>query len=512
MTGSPIRDIVIVGGGTSGWMAAAVLSKVLKNNYANITLVESESIGTIGVGEATIPQILTLINMLGIDENEFIRRSNATFKLGIEFKNWSRIGASYIHPFGNYGIPLEGVEFHHFWLRDCERRQAAGLPLIDLETYNLQALAARNGKFMRPNNQPNSPLSSIAYAFHFDTNLVAPLLREIAEAQGVKRIEGRVTNAARNSETGYVEKLTFENGEMIDGQLFIDCSGFRGLLIEGALETGYTEWRKWLPVDRAVAVPTTRDGEPDSYTRATAHSAGWQWRIPLQHRMGNGHVYCSDFMDEEAATKILFDTVEGAQLASPKHLRFTTGHRKKFWNKNVVAIGLSAGFMEPLESTSIHLAQSGLARLLQLFPRNHISQVDVDYYNESTIREYEQVRDFLILHYHATTRDDSEFWNYVRTMPIPDNLQQKYDFYEQTGRVFRNGDELFNETSWLAVLEGQEIKANSYHAVADVLTDEELSARMNNIHDVIATSCAHIPNHGEFIRTNCAAAAMETAN
>ncbi len=505
MTEQSIRNIVIVGGGTSGWMAAAVLSKVLRNNYANITLIESESIGTVGVGEATIPQILTLINMLGIDENEFIRRSNATFKLGIEFRNWSRIGASYIHPFGSYGIPLEGVEFHHFWLRDCQRRQAAGEPLIDLEAYNLQALAARQGKFMRPTAQPNSPLAGIAYAFHFDTNLVAPLLREIAEAQGVRRIEGRVVNTAQHPETGYVETLALENGETINGDFFIDCSGFRGLLIEDALETGYVDWRKWLPVDRAVAVPTTRAGDPDSYTRATAHAAGWQWRIPLQHRMGNGHVYCSDFTDQDTATKTLFANLEGDPLTDPKHLRFTTGHRKKFWNKNVVAIGLSAGFMEPLESTSIHLAQSGLARLLQLFPRREIKTVDVDYYNEQTLLEYERVRDFLILHYHATTRDDSEFWNYVRTMPIPDFLQQKYDFYQQTGRIFREGDELFNETSWLAVLQGQEIQARSYHPVADVLSDQELSARMENIHNVVENSCAHMPSHGDYIRQHCAA-------
>lgn len=496
-----LKNIVIVGGGTAGWMAAAALSKILHPEDITIRLIESDSIGTVGVGEATIPHILYFNRLLGLGEDDFVRQTNATFKLGIEFVNWGRMGESYLHPFGPYGMDMEGVHFHHFWHR---HRQSGKVPHID--DYNLQIMAARAGKFQRPvPNMPGSPLNTIAYAFQFDASLYAKFMRGFAEARGVIRTEGKVTQVNQKAETGFVESVGLESGEVIAGDFFIDCSGFRGLLIEGALKSGFTDWSHWLPCDRAVARACARDGDPVPYTRATAHSAGWQWRIPLQSRTGNGHVYCSEFISDEAALDTLNSGLEGEAISEPNFLRFKTGIRKKTWQKNVVALGLAAGFLEPLESTSIHLIQTAIARLMTNFPDKSFNQPDIEYFNHRTLTEYEQVRDFLILHYYATQRDDSQFWNYCRTMEIPKALQQRLDIYRENGRLYRHDNELFNEVSWFAVLEGQNIRPARYHPVAGLISDQELDFRMKDIHRVMQKCLGYMPGHQDFIDKNCKA-------
>jgi tryptophan 7-halogenase len=502
MTDNRVRKVLIVGGGTAGWMTAAVLSKILKNDYAEIELVESEEIGTVGVGEATIPQIGTFNRTLGIDENEFVKATQATFKLGIEFVNWGAIGERYIHPFGGYGLDMEGVSFHAFFLKHYG--QNFGPETI--EPYSLQAMAARQNKFMRPVNAGNSPLSKIAYAFHFDAGLYAQYLRRLSEARGVVRHEGKVVDVALNGESGHIRSVELADGRVLEADLFVDCTGFRGLLIEQALKAGYNDWSHWLPCDRAVAVPCESASTLTPYTRSTAHEAGWQWRIPLQHRMGNGHVYSSAFTTEERATEKLMGNLDGKPLASPRHLRFQTGHRKRFWVGNCVAIGLSAGFIEPLESTSIHLIQSGVAKLLQMFPTRGFNQPDIDRYNRVTTFEYERIRDFIILHYHLTRRDDTPFWNYTRTMTIPDYLADKMALFESHGRVFRENDELFNDTSWFAVMIGQGMRPRDYDPVADVLDVQQTAERLKNIRETVATSASYMPDHAEFIAQNCRAA------
>jgi tryptophan halogenase len=490
-----------VGGGTAGWMTAAALSEILRGMNLAITLIESDQIGTVGVGEATIPQIGTFNRTLGIDENDFVRRTKGSFKLGIEFVNWGRKGERYIHPFGGYGLDMNGVSFHAYFLK----HHAQQYDTQTLEQYSLQARAARAAKFMRPVNAGNSPLSSIAYAFHFDAGLYAEYLRAYSEARGVRREEGRVVSVTRHAENGFIESVTLDDGRRFEADLFIDCSGFRGLLIEEALRAGYNDWRHWLPCDRAVAVPCERVDPLLSYTRATAHEFGWQWRIPLQHRTGNGLVYSSQHASEETATERLLASLDGAPLASPRHLRFTTGHRRKFWDKNVVAIGLAAGFLEPLESTSIHLIQTAIARLLQHFPSGGFEAADIDRYNRVTTYEYERVRDFLILHYHATQRDDSDFWNYTRNMSIPDYLSEKMRLFRANGRVFRENDELFNDTSWFAVFIGQNIRPRDYDPVADAMSPTETATRLSNIRQTIETSLSHMPLHADFIAERCAA-------
>jgi tryptophan halogenase len=501
-----LRNIVIVGGGTAGWIAAAALARVLGGpGYAVITLIESEAIGTIGVGEATIPAAKTFNTMLGIDENDFVRHTRATFKLGIEFIGWSKLGSRYFHPFGDFGHPILGIPFHHFWLRRRGESVGGGAPPANLEQFNLQALAGRMGRFTRPTGQPNSPLGALAYAYHLDAILYAAYLRKYAEARGVRRLEGVVSQVEQDPETGHVVQLQLEDGRRVAGDLFIDCSGFRGVLIEQALKTGYEDWRHWLPCDSAIAAPTPSLGPPTPYTRSTAGDAGWQWRIPLQHRVGNGLVYCSQFLDRNAAHEAFLSRLETPPSAEPRDLRFVTGRRRKFWHKNVVAIGLAAGFMEPLESTSIHLTQSGIARLLQHFPTSTIDPVLVDRYNTVTALEYEKIRDFLILHYKATERSDTPFWDYVRTMPIPDSLTQRWQLYERTGRIFRDSDELFSESSWLAVFEGQGVKARGYDPVADTMAAQDVGRHLKEIAGVVASCAQSMPSHEAFIASHCAA-------
>ena len=496
-----VRNVVIVGGGTAGWMSAAALSRLLPRRDVRIRLVESEVIGTVGVGEATIPHIRYFNRLLGIHEDDFVRRTNATFKLGIEFVDWGALGERYIHPFGPYGVEMEGIHFHHFWHRHRKMRGGAA-PHVD--DYNLQILAARAGKFDRPKPEiQGSPYATIAYAFHFDAGLYAAAMREVAEGFGVTRTEGRVVSVQRDAESGNVASVTLESGEVIGGDLFIDCSGFRGLLIEEALGTGYDDWSAYLPCNGAWAQPSEATGEPIPYTRSTAKKAGWQWRIPLQSRVGNGHVFSDGFQEEDEALESLLADLDGAPIGEPRRLRFTTGIRKKPWNKNVVAIGLAAGFLEPLESTSIHLIQTGIARLMTNFPDKTFNRPDQDYYNRRTRAEYEQVRDFLVLHYKATRRDDTAFWRYCRDMAIPDGLQERLDLYTENARLFREDNELFNEVSWFAVMEGQGVTPARYHPVADVLTEEELDRRLAEIGKVTAKCLELMPTHQQFIDRTC---------
>jgi tryptophan halogenase len=436
-----IKNIVIVGGGTAGWMTAAAFAKVLKNQCCNIRLIESDVIRTVSVGEATIPQISLFNQLLGIDENDFIRNTQSTFKLGIEFIDWQAKGHSYMHPFGSFGTDMDAIQFHHYWLKMYQQGKAP-----DIEQYSLAAIAAKEGRFTRPQKAGNSPLSSISYAFHFDATLYAKYLREFATNLGAQRTEGKVVDVSLRNSDGFIDSVVLESGERIEGDLFIDCSGFRGLLIEGALKTGFDDWSQWLPCDRAVAMPCMAKNSVYPYTKATAQEAGWTWRIPLQHRIGNGFVYPSRFINDDQAVDILRSQMESEPLAEPNFLRWTTGVRKKGWNKNCVAIGLSAGFVEPLESTGLHLIQSAIAKLLGMFPNKNFEQADIDTYNSQLSVEMERIRDFIILHYKATTREDSEFWRFCKNMDIPTNLQKKIDLYQANGRIYRQDTELFNET------------------------------------------------------------------
>ncbi|WP_284053813.1 tryptophan halogenase family protein [Stakelama marina] len=500
MTTGRVRSIVIVGGGTAGWMTAAALARVLGPDYADIHLIESDAIGTVGVGEATIPQINVFNRMLGIDENDFVRRTKGSFKLGIEFVDWGGIGQRYFHPFGDYGIDMEGVSFHSYWMRMAKAGE-----FTDVNDFSLMARAAYDGKFMRPIDAGNSPLSRIAYAFHFDAGLYAAYLRELAETAGARRTEGRIVDIERDGDSGHIAAAKLESGERIEGELFIDCSGFRGLLIGETLGVPYIDWRNFLPCDRAVALPCERLDSLPPYTRSTAHKAGWQWRIPLQHRIGNGHVYCSEYMSDDEAAAILTDNLDGAPLGDPRVIRFTTGHRQRFWEGNCVSIGLSAGFMEPLESTSIWMIQTGIARLLSNFPDKSFAAADRDRYNRLMVEESEFIRDFLVLHYHATTRDDSAFWDYCRNMPIPERLAEKMRVFENSGRTFREHDELFNDTSWFAVMLGQQLPVRAYDPVADLLSFEETHKRLAHIRDAVRNSADYMPAHDAYIAENCAA-------
>jgi tryptophan 7-halogenase len=494
-----IRRIAIIGGGTAGWMTAAAFAKVLGPDYATITLVESEAIGTVGVGEATIPQINIFNRMLGIDENDFVRRTKGSFKLGIEFVDWRRLGHRYFHPFGKFGLDMEGVSFHAFWLRLHQMGLAA-----PIEDYTLMGKASQHGKFMRSIDAGNSPLSSINYAFHFDAGLYALFLRDHAEKRGVIRCEGKIVQVHQRSIDGFVSAVELEDGARIEADLFIDCTGFRGLLIEETLKAGYQDWSNWLPCNRAVAVPCAGGDDIPPFTRSTARTAGWQWRIPLQHRVGNGYVYCSEYLSDDEAAATLLGNLGGEKLADPRFIKFTTGRRKKYWDKNVVAIGLSSGFMEPLESTSIHMIQSGIANLLANFPDMSFAAIDAERYNRIIRTESEEIRDFLVLHYKATERDDSPFWNYCRTMSVPDRLAEKIRIFENSGRTFRENEELFNDTSWFAVMAGQGLTPRSYDPVANLMSLDLTKARLAEVAGAVAASVDYMPTHREYIAANCA--------
>lgn len=499
-----IKKILIVGGGTAGWMTAAALSKILDQRFCSVQLVESDDIGTVGVGEATIPVIQMFNKLLDLDEDEFLRKTQGTFKLGIEFVNWTRIGQKYIHAFGDVGKDMEAVQFYHYWLKMAQLGQAK-----DLGEYSIAGVASAQGKFMRPFDAGNSPLSNIAYAFHFDAGLYARFLRQFSEARGVRRTEGKIVSSDVNSSTGFITSVLLESGEHIEADFFIDCSGSRGLLIEGAMKVGYDDWSHWLPCDRAWAVPCESPGDPIPYTRSTAHSAGWQWRIPLQHRVGNGHVFSSKFMSEDEARSILLNNLDGKPLAEPRLIKFATGKRKKIWEKNCLSIGLSSGFMEPLESTSIHLVQSSIGRLMSFFPNKSFDQADIDEFNRQADFEVEKIRDFLILHYHATERNDSEFWNYCRTMSIPAELTQKIEQFKKNGRIFRNSNEMFSDLSWLEVMYGQGIRPRSYHPLVDRMPIDEIAKRLESVKRVIDKSVDYMPTHAQYIAENCSALKMD---
>jgi tryptophan halogenase len=495
------QHIVIVGGGTAGWMCAAALSRLTDQAGYQVTLVESDEIGTVGVGEATIPSIMTFNNLLGIDEDDFMRHTQATFKLGIEFVGWGGADGQYIHPFGKTGLDFQGVGFHQYWLKATQQGHAAGR----FEDYSLSAVAARRHKFTRPSADPQAVLSSLRYAFHFDASLYARYLRGYAETRGVKRVEGKVVNVRQHPMTGALTSLHLENGQLVNGTFFVDCSGFRALLIGGTLGVGYEDWQAWLPCDRALAVPCESAGEPLPYTRSTADAAGWRWRIPLQSRVGNGYVYCSDYIDDETARDRLLLSLDGKALADPRPIRFRAGRRQTFWQQNCVAIGLAGGFLEPLESTSIHLIQTGISKLLALLPKGDMLPAEIREYNRQAVLEYDQIRDFIILHYKATQRTDTPFWRYCRDMAIPDSLAHKIELFQGRGRVFRREEDLFTVDSWLAVLLGQNIMPHGHDPAVDAMPLAEVERFVAHVRDMIAQTAEAMPGHQTFINGHCKA-------
>ncbi|HEV7605902.1 MAG TPA: tryptophan halogenase family protein [Steroidobacteraceae bacterium] len=495
-----VRKIVVVGGGSAGWMAAASLAKALNGGDYTIELVESEEIGIVGVGEATIPSILDFNRSLAIDETEFIRATQASFKLAIEFVDWTRPGHSYMHPFGFYGVQMSGIYFHHFWLR---HRAQGGTLSQDAFCSNI--IAARAGKFGRPLPNDRTPVPPLGYAYHFDASLYAAFLRKFSEALGVKRHEGRVDHVQLRATDGFIESIKLADGRVIAGDLFIDCSGFRGLLIEQALHAGYEDWSEYLPCDRAMAVPCERVSATTPYTRSTAREAGWQWRIPLQHRTGNGYVYCSSFLSDDEAASLLLSRLDGAALNTPRPLRFLTGRRKEVWKKNCVALGLSSGFLEPLESTSLHLVLASIARLLFMFPGDGFDAATIEKFNALARAETEEIRDFLVLHYTATERNDTPFWRHCQAIRRPDTLKLRLEMFERSANIVIGAGELFREPSWFAVMMGQGINPKAHHPIADIIDDAELARRFQVMSSDVAKRVQSYPSHDEFIRANCAA-------
>lgn len=491
-----LRNIVIVGGGSAGWMAAAALSRAL-SSQCRITLIESDEIGIVGVGEATIPPIKLFNQLVGIDETDFMRRTQGTFKLGIEFVDWARKGQRYFHPFGPHGPAFDMAPLHQYWLRS---REQPGMPGLD--EFSMAWAAASRGRFGKPVNDPRNVQSTFEFAYHFDASLYAKYLREVSESRGVVRAEGKIVQVDLRPGDGFVEQVRLADGRTFGADLFIDCSGFRGLLIEEALGTGYEDWTHWLPCDRALAVPCTSAGELTPYTRSTAREAGWQWRIPLQHRIGNGYVYCSQFLTQEQATQTLMSNLDGDPLAQPRLLKFTTGRRRLFWNRNVVALGLASGFMEPLESTSLHLIQSGISRLLALFPDRDFDPLTVAEFNRIGIQEFERIRDFLILHYKLTQRSDAPLWRHCAAMAIPDSLQHKIDHFRSRGRLVSDGPELFGPASWLAVHVGQLNLPERHDALVD-LRPVDGDGVLSRIHAAMVQAAQAMPRHEEFIRKHC---------
>jgi len=498
-----LKSIVIVGGGTAGWMAAAALARTL-DSAVGIRLIESEDIGTVGVGEATVPHLRAFNDTLRIDEVDFVRAVRGTFKLGIQFVDWGSLGSRYIHGFGTIGHEYRGLPFHQYWLKLHSQGKAQ-----ELGEYSLNTAAAPRGRFMTGASDvpPTSPLSRIAYAYHFDAGLYAQYLRRYAEARRVARIEGEIVDVKLRGTDGFIESVTLKSGQAIAGDLFIDCSGFRGLLIEQALRSGYDDWTRWLPCDRAVAVPSEKTAAATPYTRSTARAAGWQWRIPLQHRTGNGHVYSSAHLADDQAAATLLGHLDGRPLAEPRVLRFSTGRRRQVWSRNCVALGLASGFLEPLESTSIYLIQSGIARLIQMLPDRHMNPVLQARYNAEAQFEMERIRDFLILHYHVTQRRDSEFWKYCAHMPVPEPLADTIRLFQDSGRFFRNADEMFALTSWVQVMIGQHLLPAAWHPLVDAVPDNELAQLGESVRSVVSSCVAAMPEHEQFLSRCCQAPA-----
>lgn len=481
-----IKKVVIAGGGTAGWMAAAAIAKTL-GKRVQVTLVESDEIGTVGVGEATIPTLQYFHQLLNINEAEFIKATHATFKLGINFENWRDVGKDYLHAFGVTGNDCWACGFQHFWLKGKQLGLASAFG-----DYCLEQVAGINNKFAQlPNNGLN-------YAYHMDATLYGQYLRKLAEQNGAQRQEGMIANVNLNHDTGFIKSLTLTSGVEVEGDLFIDCTGQRALLIEGALHTGYEDWSHWLPSDSAIAVQTESVEEPRAYTRSIAHPFGWQWRIPLQHRVGNGIVYCSKFVSDEKAKDTLLSNVEGEVLTEPRVIKFRTGTRRKHWNKNCIAVGLSSGFLEPLESTSIHLIQQSIVRLLRMFPQDGITERDIEEYNAQNRFEWETCRDFIILHYKVTERTDSEFWQYTKNMEIPEGLAHRIQLFKETGRVFRKNNELFDD-SWMQVMIGQGLEPESYHPIVDNMSEQELKRFLDHIKMNIQKTVEQLPSHQNYL-------------
>ena len=487
-----MKRVIIVGGGTAGWMTATALARVF-HRVIEVTLIESDAVGTIGVGEATIPTLVRYFDELGINEDQIMSESNATFKLGIAFENWRNIDHRYFHSFGTTGKDHWTAGFQHFWRRGTLMEIAK-----DYGLYCLELTAAERNRFA---HLPNRGLN---YAFHIDASALASYLRKLAESHAVKRQEGKIVEVLK-AENGDISAVRLESGTQIAGDFFIDCTGFRALLIGQTLRVGYEDWSHWLPCDEAVAVQTESTEPPRPYTRSIAHEYGWRWKIPLQHRTGNGIIYCSKFMDKERARDKLLTDVDGEITTKPSFLKFQTGIRKKHWERNCVAIGLSSGFLEPLESTSIHLIQRSIFRLLQMLTLGNISQTDIDEFNRQTSIDWVPIRDFIILHYKLTDRDDSEFWNYVRTMEIPESLKRRMDLFRETGRVFREGDELFGENSWIQVMLGQGIMPADHHPIADVMSEKEVRVFLEHIENNVKRTVDRLPSHEAYIANYCRA-------
>jgi tryptophan halogenase len=490
----PMR-VVIVGGGSAGWMAAAMLSRLM-GRQLNIHLVESEEIGTVGVGEATIPAIAHFNKVLGIREDDFLRATQGTYKLGIQFDNWNKPGEGYMHAFGEVGRNMGLAGFHHTWLR----AKSAG-DLSGFWDYSLNYQAARRNLFGRPTIS-RSQSETLTVAYHLDAALYARYLRELSEAAGVARTEGIVQNVNLNSETGSIQSITMASQEVIEGDFFIDCSGFRALLIERALEVGYEDWCHWLPCDRAIAVPSESATTLTPYTKAIAHGAGWQWRIPLQHRTGNGLVYCSEYMSDADAQDLLLKNLDTEPLSPPRLIKFITGRREKQWYKNCVALGLASGFVEPLESTSLHAVQSGIVRLIKLFPRHKFNDVHIEEYNRQSRIEAERIRDFIILHYYLNQRPEP-FWQSCREMTVPETLTHKIELFRHTGTIFREQDELFSEAAWQQVMIGHGLIPEQYHPLADSLTPGQLQELLDSLKKIIDGTVKNMPSHAEFIQRYC---------
>lgn len=488
-----INNVVIAGGGTAGWMAAAAISKLIKGDI-KVTLVESDLIPTVGVGEATIPTLHFFHQLLGINEKEVMAATNATFKLGISFENWKNVNENYIHSFGYLGPGCWACDFHHFWVKGAQKGFTS-----DIGDYVTEHLAAREQRFAILANQ------DMNHAYHMDAGLYAKFLRNLAEQNGAQRVEGTIDEVMTNADSGYIEALKLGNGKVVEGDLFIDCTGFRGLLIEQTLHAGFDDWSHYLPCNSAVAVQTESVSTPIPYTRSIARDSGWQWRIPLQNRTGNGLVFCDKYMSDSEAIDTLLSNVEGKTLNEPRVIKYKTGVRRRSWVKNCIAAGLSAGFIEPLESTGIHLFQKAVVRLLQLFPQNGIKQIDVDEYNAQTKEEAEGIRDFIIMHYHVTQRRDTPFWRHTASMAIPESLQHRLDLFEQTGRIFKKHGDLFGETSWVQCLMGQGMVPKEYHPIVDNMTDEQLKAFLDTTKNNVRKSVDKWPNHWEFIQHYCPA-------
>ena len=498
-TQDPIKKIVIVGGGTAGWIAAATLGNIFKDSTLTIELVESEEIGIIGVGEATIPPLLASIRSLGIDEVEFIQATQASFKWGIKFEDWHTQGKSYFHPFGSVGRSIDGHDFYQCWLKS--QAEGDSTPLM---AHSPEAMLSEQGRFFLPFNAMNTPLANAQYALHLDSALVGKYLRKFAEKLGVTRIEGKVERVETTA-SGDIDSVILASGQALQGDFFIDCSGFKGLLIEQTLQSGYADWSEYLPCNRAVTVQTENVGAPPPYTVATARDAGWTWRIPLQHRTGNGYVFCDKFCTDQQAIDTLLSSVQGPILSEPRVIPFVTGIRKKVWNRNCLALGLAQGFLEPLESTAIHLVSKTLALFVRMFPDNKRDQIQIDEFNRRVLADYQEIRDFLVLHYCTTQRSDTPFWRHCATMPIPKTLQQKIDFFSVAGGLIPGVEELFQPTSWYAVFTGMGVLPQRYNPTVDALDYRKLQLSLQRGQQAIMQVVQQQPTHAAFLQQYCPA-------